>query len=69
MRHPIYTGWLVLSIGYVLIYPALSNALTVVAVLPFMMWRIGQEEALLSQDSEYRGYMERVRYRVIPYLL
>jgi protein-S-isoprenylcysteine O-methyltransferase Ste14 len=69
MRHPIYTGWLMLSIGYVLIYPALSNALTIVAVLPFMMWRIGQEEALLSQDPEYRGYMERVRYRVIPYLL
>lgn len=69
VRHPIYTGWLVLSIGYVLIYPALSNVLPVVAALPFMMWRIGQEEALLSQDPDYRGYMEHVHYRVIPYLL
>jgi protein-S-isoprenylcysteine O-methyltransferase Ste14 len=37
--------------------------------LPFMVWRIGQEEVHLSADPEYLRYMKRVRYRLWPGVL
>lgn len=69
VRHPIYSGWLMLTIGYTMIYPRPRNVLVILAVLPFMIWRIAQEEALLSEDAGYRTYMQRVRCRLVPYLL
>jgi protein-S-isoprenylcysteine O-methyltransferase Ste14 len=69
VRHPIYSGWLVLTIGYVLIYPSTRNLLVVAAVIPFLIWRIGQEETLLCEDQGYRSYTERVHYRLLPYIL
>ena len=68
MRHPIYLGWLILTVGYVMAYPSLLNALAVICTLPFMMWRIDLEEELLCEDPSYRAYAERVRYRLIPWL-
>jgi protein-S-isoprenylcysteine O-methyltransferase Ste14 len=69
VRHPIYSGWLLLTIGYTMIYPSLHNALVIIGTLPFMVWRIAQEEALLSEDPGYRSYLERVRYRLLPFIL
>ncbi|HYL59511.1 MAG TPA: methyltransferase [Candidatus Acidoferrales bacterium] len=66
VRHPIYIGWLVLSIGYALSYPSARNALLIVATLPFMVWRIEQEEALLCDDPEYLSYTRLVRFRLWP---
>ena len=66
MRHPIYVGWFLLSLGYSMTYPSARNLLVIAAILPFMLWRIVQEEQLLSDDPEYREYCERVRYRLIP---
>jgi protein-S-isoprenylcysteine O-methyltransferase Ste14 len=66
VRHPIYFGWLILSIGYAMSYPNDRNVMLIVVTLPFMVWRIDQEEAHLSADPEYRNYMDRVRYRLWP---
>jgi protein-S-isoprenylcysteine O-methyltransferase Ste14 len=66
MRHPIYVGWFVLTLGLAFIYPKPSSFLLILATLPFMMWRIMQEEDLLRLDPEYRAYCEKVRYRLIP---
>ena len=66
MRHPVYFGWLVLSIGFAMCNPSWRNILIIVATLPFMVWRIDQEEAHLSADPEYRAYMDRVRFRLWP---
>jgi protein-S-isoprenylcysteine O-methyltransferase Ste14 len=66
VRHPIYFGWLILSIGYAMSYPNDRNVMLIVVTLPFMVWRIDQEEAHLSADPEYRSYMDRVRYRLWP---
>lgn len=67
MRHPIYLGWLLLTVGFTMIYPSPRNVLTIFILLPFMMWRITQEEELLSEDAEYRAYMGRVPYRLLPF--
>lgn len=66
MRHPVYVGWFVLTLGLAFIYPKPSSFLLILATLPFMMWRIMQEEELLRLDPEYRAYCEKVRYRLIP---
>ena len=66
VRHPIYFGWLVLSIGFAMSYASPRNVLLIVATVPFMFWRIEQEEAHLRADPEYRAYMDRVPYRLWP---
>jgi protein-S-isoprenylcysteine O-methyltransferase Ste14 len=69
VRHPIYLGWLVLSIGYATCYLNDRNVILILITLAFMIWRIDQEEAHLSADPEYRTYMDRVRYRLLPGLV
>jgi protein-S-isoprenylcysteine O-methyltransferase Ste14 len=69
MRHPIYVGWFVLTLGLAFIYPKPSSFLVILATLPFMIWRIMQEEDLLRLDPEYRAYCEKVRYRLIPWVI
>jgi isoprenylcysteine carboxyl methyltransferase (ICMT) family protein YpbQ len=66
IRHPIYFGWMVLSIGYAMSYPTARNILLILVTLPFMVWRIEQEETHLSEDPEYRTYEKRVQFRLWP---
>jgi protein-S-isoprenylcysteine O-methyltransferase Ste14 len=69
VRHPVYLGWLVLSIGYATSCLSDRNVILILVTLAFMVWRIDQEEAHLSADPEYRRYMDRVRYRLLPGLV
>jgi protein-S-isoprenylcysteine O-methyltransferase Ste14 len=66
VRHPIYFGWFILSVGYAMSYANPRNIILIIATLPFMAWRINQEETHLSADTAYRGYMDHVRYRLLP---
>ena len=66
VRHPVYAGWLILSIGYVMAFPSVRNGLIVVATMPFILWRIVQEETLLAEDPEFRDYLAHTRWRLIP---
>src|SRR6266481_7079037 len=66
VRHPIYFGWLILSIGYSMSFASERNVVLIAMTLPFMVWRISQEEKHLGADPEYRRYMDRVRYRLWP---
>jgi protein-S-isoprenylcysteine O-methyltransferase Ste14 len=66
IRHPVYAGWLVLSIGYVMAFPTIRNGLIVMVTLPFILWRILQEETLLAGDPDFCDYLARTRWRLIP---
>jgi protein-S-isoprenylcysteine O-methyltransferase Ste14 len=66
VRHPIYFGWLILSIGYARSYASERNMILIAATIPFMVWRISQEEEHLTADPEYRRYVRLVRYRLLP---
>jgi protein-S-isoprenylcysteine O-methyltransferase Ste14 len=66
VRHPIYMGWLTMCAGYFMSFPSARNAMLIAVALPFMMWRIEQEESLLDQDPEFVAYRDRVRYRLVP---
>ena len=69
VRHPIYFGWLILSLGYAMSFASERNIFLIAMTLPFMVWRIGQEEVHLSADPEYLQYMKQVRYRLWPGVL
>jgi protein-S-isoprenylcysteine O-methyltransferase Ste14 len=69
VRHPIYMGWLTMCGGYFMSFPSARNAVLIAVALPFMMWRIEQEESLLNDDPEFVVYRDRVRYRLVPGLL
>lgn len=66
VRHPIYSGWLVLTIGFLMAYPTVRNIGMLVLSMPFLIWRIALEEEHLVQDPEYLAYTKRTRYRLIP---
>ena len=69
VRHPVYTGALIMSIG---IPPALGSlwGLAFLALtIPVLAWRIFNEEALLRNDLPgYAEYLQKVRFRLVPYL-
>jgi protein-S-isoprenylcysteine O-methyltransferase Ste14 len=66
VRHPIYLGWALLSLGFVFAFPSARNMILLAVSLPFLAWRIKLEEELLRADPEYRAYCERVRFRLCP---
>ncbi len=66
VRHPIYSGWVILTIGYLMAYPNLRNLAMFMLSLPFLIWRMALEEEHLVADPEYREYLERTRWRLMP---
>jgi protein-S-isoprenylcysteine O-methyltransferase Ste14 len=66
VRHPIYVGYTIIHVGFLLSFPSVWNAILYSAVLAFQIGRILREELLLSQDQSYRDYAACVRYRLIP---
>jgi len=69
VRHPMYTGNVILMIGVPLALGSYWGLAFVVPGLLVLVLRIGDEEQLLTQQlSGYREYTERVRYRLLPYL-
>jgi len=68
VRHPIYTAYFLTHAGYLLANPSLYNDGILLLAWIFQFIRIGQEEDILSGDPVYVNYMERVRYRLVPFL-
>ena len=66
IRHPIYAGYTVTHIGFLLAFPSLWNAILYSTELAIQITRLLREELLLKQDPTYRDYASRVRYRLIP---
>jgi protein-S-isoprenylcysteine O-methyltransferase Ste14 len=66
VRHPMYAGYTIIHVGFLLGFPALWNAVLYSTELAIQMARLLREELLLSQDQSYRNYAARVRYRLFP---
>jgi protein-S-isoprenylcysteine O-methyltransferase Ste14 len=66
LRHPIYLGYLITHIGFVIANPADWNLVLLGIADVALMLRARCEEETLSADPAYREYMQRVRWRVLP---
>lgn len=66
VRHPIYLGYLVTHVGFILSNWSAANMAVYAASYVFQVARIFSEERFLSEDAAYRAYRGQVRYRLIP---
>lgn len=66
VRHPIYASYLVSLSAYLAGNFSLRNALLWLLSLACLVARVHLEERHLAQTSEYRDYMRRVGWRLIP---
>jgi protein-S-isoprenylcysteine O-methyltransferase Ste14 len=66
VRHPLYISYVAAELGYLAQSPRLWNLAVLAFVWVCQLLRIMREERLLSEDPEYRGYMERTRWRLMP---
>lgn len=66
VRHPIYLGYLITHVGFVIAYPAAWNIAVLLAADVALMLRAMCEERTLALDPSYRAYMQRVPWRIVP---
>jgi protein-S-isoprenylcysteine O-methyltransferase Ste14 len=69
VRHPMYTGALILLFGIPLALGSWWGLLMFVPSVAGIVWRLLDEEKFLSKNLEgYTEYWNRVRYRLIPFV-
>jgi protein-S-isoprenylcysteine O-methyltransferase Ste14 len=66
VRHPMYLGYLLTHIAFILMNPTLWNLGVYVVCYAAQISRVLAEERLLEKDPRYAAYMRRVRYRLLP---
>jgi len=67
VRHPMYAGGLLLLLGMPLALGSYWGLLAFVAMTPFLLWRLYDEETFLSKHlSGYIEYIRKVPSRIIP---
>jgi protein-S-isoprenylcysteine O-methyltransferase Ste14 len=69
VRHPMYTGNLIIMVGIPLALGSYWGLIFVVPGLIVLALRIRDEEKLLQDGLDgYREYMRKVRYRLVPHV-
>ncbi len=67
VRHPMYAGGLLYLLGTPLALGSWWGLFGLGVMLPFLAWRVLDEERLLAQDlAGYREYLRRVPWRLVP---
>lgn len=66
IRHPIYTGYAITHVGFLIANPYWWNALLYGVEFSLQLWRMSVEEEVLRQDPAYVDYAERVRFKLMP---
>ncbi len=69
MRHPIYLGVIMASIGIAVYASSLYGLLTMLALIPVFLNRIRMEERMLTEEfgDAYRAYREATR-KLVPFI-
>lgn len=66
VRHPMYAGYMLCHVGFMLAYPLLWNAVVYAIVWALLVARMTAEEKILMNDPEYQAYARVVPHRVVP---
>ena len=68
VRHPLYASYLVSYFGFILANPTLLNISLIAFSMACQYMRAIAEERILMTDPAYCDYMQKVRYRFIPFV-
>ena len=69
VRHPMYASALLYLVGTPLALGSFWGLLPLVAMMPFLIWRLYDEESFLARNlSGYTEYQKKVRHRLIPFI-
>lgn len=68
VRHPMYAGYALTHIGFLLSGPNLWNLAIYGTTLAIACRRIIAEERVLGADPAYAALRQRVRYRLLPFV-
>jgi protein-S-isoprenylcysteine O-methyltransferase Ste14 len=69
VRHPIYLGYLIGHVGFLLVNFSWRNFAVLALLYAAQVHRILREEAVLAaNNAEYRAYQQRVRWRLLPFI-
>jgi protein-S-isoprenylcysteine O-methyltransferase Ste14 len=68
IRHPMYATDILLRMGFLINHFNLFILIVFIASTVCYVYRAILEERFLIHQPEYRGYMERVKYRFIPFV-
>jgi protein-S-isoprenylcysteine O-methyltransferase Ste14 len=66
VRHPIYAGYLLGHLAFLLVNPTAWNGLAYATCYALQIPRLLAEERFLARDPEYAQYLTRVRWRLMP---
>jgi len=66
VRHPMYLGYMISHVGFLLMSPSVWNAFVYVVCWGCLILRIAFEERVLSKDETYQAFKLRVPHRLIP---
>jgi protein-S-isoprenylcysteine O-methyltransferase Ste14 len=66
VRHPIYTGYLISHVAFLIANPTPWNASILLAADIALVARALLEERVLSNDVVYQGYCRRVGWHLVP---
>ena len=66
VRHPIYAGYLITHIGFLMANPAAWNIVVVLVADTALIVRAMMEERVLIADVQYQGYCQRVGWHLLP---
>src|SRR5215510_6713848 len=69
VRHPMYASALLYLVGTPLALGSYWGLVALAAMLPFLMWRLFDEERFLARNLPgYTEYQKRVRHRLVPFV-
>jgi protein-S-isoprenylcysteine O-methyltransferase Ste14 len=69
VRHPMYASGSLYVIGTPLALGSYWGFVAFAAMLPFLLWRLLDEERILTRDLPgYADYRRRVRHRLVPFI-
>lgn len=66
VRHPMYLGYITVQVAFLLLAPNGFNLFMYSVSFSVQLVRILAEERLLSQDPDYRAFMAKTRWRLLP---
>lgn len=68
VRHPMYMGYILSNIGYLLLFPLSWNFATYALAWTLLILRIRFEERVLRQSEDYQAFMKQTRWRLLPFV-